>query len=122
MTLLSVSNNDKCGNHSKDMDDSSEDLHFQPFTVLLGIVLGSVFSITFGLSIVCLVFWILQDEEPRLAAEFGSLVTSTSIFFALSLFAAGSFVGSLRQTTWRYLPMAGLWASLLLAGRYYWPG
>ena len=103
------------------MDATSQDLNFRPFTVLLGIILGTVFSIAFGLSIVCFVFWVLQSEEPRLASEFGSLITSTSIFLALSVVAALSFIGSLRQTVWRHLPMAGLWLSLLLAGRYYWP-
>lgn len=106
---------------SKDPPDAPRDINFRPFTVLLGIVLGTVFSIAFSLAIVCFVFWYLQDEEPRLATEFDSLLKSTGIFIALSVFAGLSFISSLRQAAWRYLPMAGLWLGLLLAGLYYWP-
>jgi len=107
--------------HSKAMPNTTEDLNFQPYTVLLGIILGTVFSIAFGLAIVSFIFWILQDEEPRLLAEVGSLRISTSIFVLLSILAGLSFFGSLRQATWRYLPMAALWGGLFLTGRYYWP-
>lgn len=103
------------------MPESIEDINFRPFTVLLGIVLGTLFAIAFSLSIVCLVFWILRDEAPRLAAELSSLIASTGIFTTLSVFAGLSFYASLKQFTWRYLPMTGLWLGLLLAGRYYWP-
>ena len=101
--------------------EDQQDLNFGPFTVLIGILLGSVFSISFGLGIVCFVFWVLQDEAPRLLAEFDSLLKSTAIFFVLSVFAGLSFFGSLKQKSWRHLPMAGLWLGLFLAGRYYWP-
>ena len=103
------------------MQETAEDIHFRPYTVLLGIIMGTVFAIAFGLAVVCLVFWILRDEQPRIAAEFGSLLVSTGIFSLLSCLAGLSFYGSLRQFAWRHLPMAGLWLGLLLAGRYYWP-
>ena len=103
------------------MSEPAEDINFRPFTVLLGICLGTLFSIAFGLSTVCLVFWILRDEAPRLAAEFGSLLISTGIFTTLSVCAGLSFYGSLHLTAWRYLPMICPWLGLLLAGRYYWP-
>ena len=103
------------------MPESTEDINFRPFTVLLGIVLGTLFAIAFSLSIVCLVFWVLRDEAPRLAAEFSSLLASTGIFTILSVFAGLSFYASLKLFTWRHLPMTGLWLGLLLAGRYYWP-
>ena len=103
------------------MPNTSEDIHFRPFTVLLGIILGTLFAIAFGLSVVSLVFWILKDEEPRLAAEFGSLLISTGIFAVLSVVAGSSFYGSLRRAVWRHVPMACLWFGILLTGRYYWP-
>jgi hypothetical protein len=98
-----------------------QDISFGPFTVLMGILLGTVFSIAFSLSIVCFVFWYLQDEAPRLLAEFDSLLISTGIFTALSIVAGLSFFGSLKRTAWRHLPMTFLWLGLLSAGRYYWP-
>jgi hypothetical protein len=103
------------------MSESAEEIHFRPFTVLLGIVMGTLFSIAFGLLIVSLIFWILRDEEPRLAAEYGSLMVSTGIFTVLSSCAGLSFFGSLKQAVWRHVPMVCLWVGLLLAGRYYWP-
>ena len=52
----------------------------RPFTVLIGIVLGSAASITFGLGTVLIVFCVLAGEHPelsrevpRLAGELGSL-------------------------------------------------
>jgi hypothetical protein len=103
------------------MSDIAEDINFRPFTVLLGIILGTLFSIAFGLLIVCFVFWVLRNDEPRLLTEIDSLIASTGIFVALSLAAGLSFYGSLLQKSWRYLPLAGLWLGLLMAGRYYWP-
>jgi hypothetical protein len=99
----------------------ASDLNFSPFTVLLGIISGTVISIAFGLSVVCLVFWILRNEEPRLLAEVDSLLLSTGIFVFLSLFAALSFYGSLKRIRWRHIPMTVLWLSLLLTGQYFWP-
>ena len=107
--------------HSDAVAQSTTDLNFRPFTVLLGIISGSVISITFGLAVVCFVFWVLKDESPRLLSEIDSLITNTAIFFILSIFAGCSFFGSLRAAAWRHVPMALLWISLLLAGRYYWP-
>ena len=39
----------------------------QPLTVVIGIVLGSVFSIAFGLAIVWLIFGLRQGEDSRFA-------------------------------------------------------
>ena len=108
-------------NTSKVMQDTAPEINFRPFTVLLGIILGTLFAIAFGLAVVCLVFWILREEEPRVMAELGSLLISTAIFWGLSGLAALSFWGSLRSAAWRYLPMAMLWGGIFLAGQYYWP-
>jgi len=103
------------------MAQTAKDLNFGPFSVLLGIILGSVFSIAFGLAIVCFVFWVLQDEEPRLLVESANLLASTGIFTALAMVAGISFFASTHKTSWRHLPMGALWAGLLLTGTYYWP-
>lgn len=99
----------------------NEDISFRPFTVLLGIILGSLFAIAFCTCIVGFVFWFIGDEEPRLAAEVGKLVEITAIFVVLTVFAAFSFLGSLRRARWRHAAMAALWLGLLLTGNYYWP-
>ena len=103
------------------MPDRAEDISFRPFTVLLGIILGSLFAIAFCTCIVGFVFWVLGDEEPRLAAEVGALLEITGIFFVLTVFAGLSFLGSLYRAGWRYFPLVALWLGLLLTGRYYWP-
>jgi len=103
------------------MPDTAKDLNFGPFSVLLGIILGTLFAIAFGLLIVCFVFWFLRDEEPRLLAEIGTLTQATGVFVALSVVAGISLFGALHRSVWRHWPMAGLWLGLLLAGRYFWP-
>jgi len=103
------------------MPDHAADVTFRPFTVLLGIILGTLFAIFFCTFIVAFVFWFLQDESPRFATELEGLVAIVSIFMVLTISAAFSFMGSLRNAGWRYGPMLLLWAGLGLTGYYYWP-
>jgi len=93
----------------------------QPFTVVLGVILGSLFSIAFSLSVVLLVFWILRNDHPRFDAEMPELFRATLIFAGLALLAGFGFLGTLKERTWRYAFLAALWAGLLATGWYYWP-
>ena len=77
------------------MNDKAEEPGFGPFTVLLGIILGSLFAIAFCTCIVGFVFWYLGDEEPRLAAEVGKLVEIAVIFIGLTVLAGLGLLGSL---------------------------
>jgi len=99
----------------------SDDLNVRPMTVLLGIMLGTVFSISCGLLVVSLIFWLLESDYPRLRSEIPELLRATTMFLTLTLFAGLGFFGSLRSLPWRHIPMAGLWLALLLVGNYYWP-
>jgi hypothetical protein len=92
-----------------------------PFTVVLGILLGSLFSISFSLSVVLLIFWILQSDAPRLTEEMPELVRSTLIFSVLTAIAAFGFAGTVRVRAWRYACLTLLWAGLLATAIYYWP-
>lgn len=92
-----------------------------PFTVILGITLGSLVSIAFSLGGVLLVFWILQDESPRFDAEMPELLRSTAIFFILAAIAGVGFIGTLKKTRWRHACLALLWCALIGTGWYYWP-
>jgi hypothetical protein len=97
----------------------------RPFTVLIGILLGSAASITFGLAAVAIVFaiitWIHPELAPDLAVEQPRLACGLLVFAALTATSAGSFVGQLRARSWRG------WAHLVtvacLAGVfvYFWP-
>jgi hypothetical protein len=52
----------------------------RPFTVLIGIILGSAASITFGLAAVLIVFCVLAGEHPDLSREMPQLVLSFVAF------------------------------------------
>ena len=93
----------------------------QPLTVVLGIVLGSVFSIAFGLAIVWLIFGLRQGEDSRFALELPELARATLLFSGITVVSAFAFVGSLRVTTWRLWPLLALVAGLAGIGFYYWP-
>jgi hypothetical protein len=93
----------------------------KPSSILLGILLGSVGAIAFGLSSVLVIFLLLQDREPRAAAEIPELVRGSVLFAALTACAVPAFVGSLRQSPWRRWPMGLLVLGFLGAGWYYWP-
>lgn len=94
----------------------------QPFTVILGVILGSLFSIAFSLAVVLLVFWILRNDHPRFDAEMPELFRATLIFGGLALLAGYSFLGTIRGREWRYASLAALWGGLAATGWYYWPG
>ena len=81
----------------------------RPFTVLIGIVLGSAASITFGLGAVLIVFCVLKGEHPELSREVPRLVLSLVAFTLLTAAAAGSFLGQVTGRPWR------AWAHLATA-------
>lgn len=93
----------------------------QPLTVVLGIVLGSVFSIAFGLAIVWLIFGLRQGEDSRFALELPELARATVLFSVVAVVSALAFVGSLRAASWRHWPLVALLFGLAGIGFYYWP-
>ena len=93
----------------------------RPSVVVLGFVLGSVASISFGLLGVSVVFAVLSAEHPRLQGEFPFLLGSLAAFSALTVIAAASFYGQLRGAGWRRAAIGALVASLLAVGWFYWP-
>ncbi|GIK34180.1 MAG: hypothetical protein BroJett010_07390 [Gammaproteobacteria bacterium] len=92
-----------------------------PFTAILGFVAGSLVSLAFGLGVVLFVFWLLQNEHPRFAAELPEVIRAFSMFLILAVLAATGFAGTLRNRPWRYLPLALTWIGLLLVAYVYWP-
>jgi len=83
----------------------------RPFTVLIGIVLGSAASITFGLGAVLIVFCVLAREHPDLSHELPQLVASLIAFGVLTAASAGSFLGQVKARPWRG------WAHLATAAK-----
>ena len=93
----------------------------RPFTVLIGIILGSAASITFGLGAVLIVFAVLAGEHPELKREMPQLVGSFAAFAGMTAASAGSFLGQIKARPWRgwaHLATAGCLACVVLL---YWP-
>jgi uncharacterized membrane protein len=97
----------------------------RPFTVLIGILLGSAASITFGLAAVAIVFgiitWIHPELAPDLAVEQPRLGVSLFVFAILTATSAGSFVGQLRSLKWRRWAHLVTVACLVGVFVYFWP-
>jgi len=93
----------------------------RPFSILLGIFLGSCLSIFAGLAIVCFTFWVIMDEYPRLASELPLLMLATGIFGVCAALGGMGMWGHLRRASWRWAPLCLFWLSLAGAGAYFWP-
>ena len=93
----------------------------RPLTVLIGIVLGSAASITFGLGAVLIVFCVLAGEHPDLSRELPQLLGSFAAFGGLTAASAGSFLGQIKDRPWRgwaHLATVACLGALVLL---YWP-
>jgi hypothetical protein len=93
----------------------------RPFTVLIGIVLGSAASITFGLAAVLVVFIVLAGEHPDLSREMPQLATSLIAFAVLTTASAGSFLGQLKARPWRGWAHLATAACLSVVVWLHWP-
>ena len=93
----------------------------RPFTVLIGIVLGSAASITFGLGAVLIVFCVLRGEHPDLSREMPQLLGSWVVFGILTAASAGSFLGQVKARAWRGWAHLGTAACLAAVVLLYWP-
>jgi len=93
----------------------------RPLTVLIGIVLGSSASITFGLGAVLIVFLVLAGEHPDLAREMPQLAGSLIAFAVLTAASAGSFLGQIKARPWRIWAHLATVACLGALVLLYWP-
>jgi len=93
----------------------------RPFTVLIGILLGSAASITFGLSAVLIIFCILRGEHPELRREMPQLTVNWVAFAILTAASAYSFLGQAKLSPWRAWAHAATLAGLCAVVALYWP-
>ncbi len=93
----------------------------RPLTVLLGIVLGSAASISFGLTAVLIIFTLLRTEHPDLSRELPRLLLSLVAFLALTAASAGSFIAQIRVRAWRAWAHVATLAALGAVAWLYWP-
>ncbi len=93
----------------------------RPLTVLIGIVMGSAASMTFGLAAVLVIFCLLRGKHPDLSLEMPQLLASLAAFALLTAASAGSFIGQIRGRPWRWWAHAATTACLLGLIWLYWP-
>lgn len=93
----------------------------RPFTVLIGIILGSAASTTFGLGAVLIVFGVLAGEHPDLSRELPRLLLSLTAFAVLTAASAGSFLGQIKARPWRGWAHLATAACLGAVVFLYWP-
>jgi hypothetical protein len=93
----------------------------RPFTVLIGILMGSAASITFGLGAVLIVFCILAGQHPDLSHELPQLIASLLAFGLLTASSAGSFIGQAKGRSWRAWAHVVTLACLTGVVFLYWP-
>jgi hypothetical protein len=91
----------------------------RPFTVLIGIVLGTAASITFGLGTTLIVLFVVAD--PGHAREIPQLILSLLAFGVLTAASAGSFLGLVKERPWRGWAHLATAASLGAVIFLYWP-
>ncbi len=73
----------------------------RPLTVLIGIVMESAASITFGLVAVLIVFGILAGRHLDLLRKLPPRIVSLPAFRVLTAASASSFVGQAKERSWR---------------------
>jgi hypothetical protein len=93
----------------------------RPFTVLIGIILGSAASISFGLGAVLVIYGFLMGEHPDLSRDIPRLAGSLAAFGLLTAASAGSFLGQARLRRWRGWAHIATGISLALVVLLYWP-
>ena len=100
----------------------------RPFTVLIGIVLGSAASITFGLGAVLAIFGTLAVVNPELwrarpdlGHELPRLALSLLAFGVLTAASAGSFLGQAKRRSWRGWAHVATLGVLVAITLWYWP-
>lgn len=83
--------------------------------------MGTAASIALGLTCVLAVFLILGPDYSQLKAERVPLLQAVGLFTPLTVLAAFSFLGQLRETRWRRWALAALTVWLALIFWIYWP-
>ena len=89
-----------------------------PLAFISGILLGTAFSIFFGLAVVALLFYFLGFDEPRIADEIGTLLKFSGLFLIMTFTSALGFIGLLKNRERKWWYQALMWLSWLLAGAW----
>ena len=93
----------------------------RPLALLLGIVMGSTFSIALCLAMTGAVFLLMPEDSSRIAVERAPLAKAFILSSVLTAVAAFSFYGELRDRRWRIGVHAGLLVLMAVTAWMYWP-
>jgi hypothetical protein len=93
----------------------------RPLAVLIGILTGSSVALMVSLTLSAVVFFLLPQYADRLAPERWPLLKGLLWSWSLAGVGIASFVGELRDRSWRFYPQLGLLALLVALGYIYWP-
>ncbi len=84
-----------------------------PLVFVSGILLGTAFSIFFGLAVVALLMAMLGVDTPRVSAEIRPLLGYSGLFLVLTATSAMGFISLLKNHPKRWLAQALMWISWL---------
>lgn len=93
----------------------------RPLAVLLGIAMGSAFSLFVGLALTLVVFLSLSEYRERLQGEQGPLLAGIAWAGLLTLASTAAFLGEVRQRAWRRPAQLAVLLVLLGMAWVYWP-
>ncbi|MEA5444337.1 hypothetical protein VCB98_00710 [Gammaproteobacteria bacterium AB-CW1] len=92
----------------------------KPLAVLNGIIMGSSFAIWIGLVVVLFLYG-LNAHYDYIREEIPNLVVHAVIFTGVTVVAALSFWGTVRERWWLWYGQAAMYAVLAAVVVYYWP-
>ena len=84
-----------------------------PLVFVSGILLGTAFSIFFGLAVVALLMAMLGVDTPRVSAEIRPLLGYSGLFLVLTTTSALGFIAQLKRHPKRWWAQSLMWLSWL---------
>ncbi|MFK8030408.1 MAG: hypothetical protein AB8G18_09215 [Gammaproteobacteria bacterium] len=86
-----------------------------PLVFVSGILLGTAFSIFFGLAVVALLMAMLGVDTPRVADEIGPLLGYSALFLVLTTASALGFMAMLKKHQKRWLAQGIMWSTWVVS-------
>jgi FtsH-binding integral membrane protein len=94
----------------------------RPLAVLIGIIMGSTFTLFMGLALTWItLLFVPADEAGELFGEKTTLGVAIAVFGTLSAVAGVSFYAQLRERRWRPVAHTATVVCLCAAVWLYWP-
>lgn len=82
-------------------------------TIVNGALFALFASLAVVMGVVCIMYLVYLNAEPRLQSEWPAVLASTVIFAVLGVTSGFGFFGLLRGKSWRWIAQAVLLLSLI---------